>query len=174
MKFQCLLPEGFAWTQQNFMGLNQVGDKFSMGSIISYYQLLSWAFILSSTNILNTKNLNMSNLFKTVFLSDQLNFESKKKVFVQNMNLKPVQLHVLVFTLLCPSLCSPRELFGTWIPQVYFRDWTCQIYKNSFFFFFVVWKILLYVKVYCAFARTGQVVIFSKLPRLGNCFTVLL
>ena len=46
---------------------------------------------------------------------------------------------------------------------------------NSFFFFFlVVWKILLYVKVYCAFARTGQVVMFFKLPRLGNCFTVLL
>lgn len=42
------------------------------------------------------------------------------------------------------------------------------------FFFFVVWKILLYVKVYFAFARTGEVVMFSKLPRLGNCFTVLL
>lgn len=45
---------------------------------------------------------------------------------------------------------------------------------SSFFFFFflVVWKILLYVKVYCAFARTGQVVMFFRLPRLGSCFTV--
>lgn len=75
MKFQCLLPEGFAWTQQNFMGLNQVGDKFSMGSIISYYQLLffsyyqllSWAFILSSTNILNTNEFKYEQLVQDRF-----------------------------------------------------------------------------------------------------------
>lgn len=136
MKFQCLLPEGFAWTQQNFMGLNQVGDKFSMGSIISYYQLLSWAFILSSTNILNTNKFKYEQLVQDCFPKWPAEFWIQKKVFIQNMNLKPVQLHVLVFTLLCPSSCSPRELFGTWIPQVYFRDWTCQIYKNSLFVFF--------------------------------------
>lgn len=110
MKFECLLPEGFAWTQRNFTGLNQVGDKFSIGSIISHYQLLSWAFILSSTNILNTKKFKYEQFVQDGFPKWPAEFwiqkKKKKWVFIQNMNLKPAQLHVLVFTLLCPSSCS--------------------------------------------------------------------
>ena len=80
MKFQCLLPEGFAWTQQNFMGLNQVSDKFSTGSIISHYQRLSWAFILSSTNILNTNKFKYEQLVQDCFPKSPAEFWIQKKM----------------------------------------------------------------------------------------------
>ena len=79
MKFECLLPEGFAWTQRNFTGLNQVGDKFSIGSIISHYQLLSWAFILSSTNILNTKKFKYEQFVQDGFPKWPAEFWIQKK-----------------------------------------------------------------------------------------------